>query len=84
MLLDLTDSVNLSADFSGALSALDDRVGDLLPSDGISVMWLDGGYLEVLISHGPTALPKKVTLPVGKVGAARTALRRRSFEPGRL
>jgi signal transduction histidine kinase len=74
LLLDLTYNVSLAADFSSALSALRDRLCDLVPSDGSSVMWLDGDYLQVLVSRGSTAPLRGLTLPVGQVGAARAAL----------
>ncbi len=74
LLLDLAHELGLAADFQGALAALLDRLGELVPCDGASVMWLDGDHLEVMGSRGSPAPLRGLTLPVGQVGAARAAL----------
>jgi PAS domain S-box-containing protein len=73
-LLDLAYAVSMAPDFSGALKVLLDQICDLVPCDGASVMWLDGDHLEVMASHGTTAPLRGLTLPIGQVGAARSAL----------
>ena len=73
-LLDLVHSVSLAADFQDALAILLEQVRNLVPCDGVSVMWLDGDHLEVLASHGPTAPLRGLTLPIRQIGAARNAL----------
>ena len=72
--LELVHAVSLAADFQGAIQALLDRLWELLPCDGIAVMWLDGEHLEVMASRGPTAPLRGLTLPVSQVGAARAAI----------
>ncbi len=74
LLLDLAYEVSLAVDFQRALAALLDRLCDLIPCDGASVMWLDGDQLEVMASRGSTAPLRGLTLPVSQVGAARAAL----------
>ncbi len=74
LLLDLAYQVSLAADLPGGLAALLDRLCELVPCDGASVMWLDGDHLEVMDSRGPTAPLRGLTLPVSQVGAARAAL----------
>lgn len=72
--LELVYKVSLAADFEGALQVLLEQLWDLMPCDGIAVMWLDGEHLEVMASRGSTAPLRGLTLPVGQVGAARAAL----------
>jgi PAS domain S-box-containing protein len=73
-LVELVYQVSQSADFPGAVRALVDQLYDLLPCDGISVMWLDGEHLEVMGSRGSTAPLRGLSLPVSQVGAARAAM----------
>lgn len=73
-LLELAYDLSLAGDFRGALSVLLGRLCDLMPCDGVSVMWLDSDHLEVIGSRGTTAPLRGLTLPVGQVGAARSAL----------
>jgi PAS domain S-box-containing protein len=73
-LLDLANEVSLAVDFQGAMQALLEQLWDLMPCDGISVMWLDGEYLEVMVSRGSTAPLRGLNLPVSQVGAARAAM----------
>ena len=54
-LLELASEVSRAADFQGAMQALLEQLWDLMPCDGISVMWLDGEHLEVMASRGSTA-----------------------------
>lgn len=74
LLLDLVRSISLAADFQDALAVLLERVCRVVPCDGASVMRLDGDHLQVLASSGPTAPLQSLTLPVGQMGAARSAL----------
>ena len=67
-LLELANEVSLAADFQGAMQALLEQLWDLMPCDGISVMWLDGGHLEVMASRGSTAPLRGLTLPANQVG----------------
>ena len=73
-LLELANEVSLAADFQGAMQALLGQLWDLMPCDGISVLWLDGGHLEVMVSRGATAPLRGLNLPVSQVGAARAAM----------
>ncbi len=73
-LLDLVHATSLTADFHGALSAFLDRAGHLIPSDGVSIMWLDGDHVEVLASRGKTAPLPGLTLPSSQMGAAQAVL----------
>ena len=72
-LLDLANEVSLAADSQGAMQALLEQLWELMPCDGISVMWLDGDHLKVMASQGSTAL-RGLDLPVSQVGAARSAM----------
>jgi len=74
LLVDLVRHVSLAADFPEAARSLVDHLWDLMPCDGISVMWLDGEHLEVIASHGSTAPLRGLSLPVSQVGSARAAL----------
>jgi len=78
LLLDLTYEVSLAADLPGAIATLLDRLCDLVPGDGMAVMWLDDDHLAVVDSRGPTAPLRGLTLPASQVGAARAA-----FDGGR-
>ena len=73
-LLELANRVSLAADFQGAMQALLEQLWELMPCDGISVMWLDGDHLEVMASQGSTAPLRGLNLPVSQVGAARAAM----------
>ncbi len=73
-LVDLIHSVSLEADFPGAARALVDHLWDLMPCDGISVMWLYGEHLEVTASRGSAAPLTGLSLPVSQVGSARAAM----------
>jgi PAS domain S-box-containing protein len=73
-LLDLGSDISLAQDFQGALTVLAGQLCDLVPCDGASVMWLDGDHLEVMVSLGPTAPLRGLTLPASQVGSARAAL----------
>jgi len=73
-LLELAQQVSLAADFAGATEVLLDRLWELMPCDGISVMWLDGEDLKVVVSRGSTAPLRGLRLPVSQVGAARAAM----------
>ena len=73
-LLELAQQVSLAADFAGATEALLDRLWEMMPCDGISVMWLDGEDLKVVVSRGSTAPLRGLRLPVSQVGAARAAM----------
>ena len=73
-LLELASEVSRAADFQGAMQALLEQLWDLMPCDGISVMWLDGEHLEVMASRGSTAPLRGLNLPVSQVGAARAAM----------
>ncbi len=74
LLVDLIRHVSLAADFPEAARSLVDHLWDLMPCDGISVMWLDGEHLEVMASRGSTAPLRGLSLPVSQVGSARAAL----------
>ena len=69
-LLDLVHSASLADDFDGVLGVLLDRARSQVPSDGISVMWLEDDHLKVLASSGPTAPLPGLTLPANQMGAA--------------
>ena len=56
------------------MQALLEQLWELMPCDGISVMWLDGEHLEVMASRGSTAPLRGLNLPVSQVGAARAAM----------
>ncbi|MFN2220500.1 MAG: ATP-binding protein [Anaerolineae bacterium] len=73
-ILELVHQISLAADFPGAMQALVEQLWELMPCDGISVMWLDGEHLEVMASRGATAPLRGLNLPVGQVGAARAAI----------
>ena len=73
-LLELIHNTSLATDFQDTLTALLEGSQQLVQSDGVSVMWLEGDQLEVLASNGPTAPLPGLTLPVGQMGAARSVL----------
>lgn len=73
-ILEVVHNVSLATDFTGAMQALVEQLWELMPCDGISVMWLDGEHLEVMASRGATAPLRGLTLPVSQVGAARAAI----------
>ncbi|MFN2243978.1 MAG: ATP-binding protein [Anaerolineae bacterium] len=73
-ILELVHQISLAADFPGAMQALVEQLWELMPCDGISVMWLDGEHLEVMASRGATAPLRGLNLPVSQVGAARAAI----------
>jgi PAS domain S-box-containing protein len=73
-ILELVHNVSLAADFPGAMQTLVEQLWELMPCDGISVMWMDGEHLEVMASRGATAPLRGLTLPVSQVGAARAAI----------
>jgi PAS domain S-box-containing protein len=73
-LLELANKVSLAVDFQGAMQALLEQLWELMPCDGLSVMWLDGDHLEVMASRGSTAPLRGLNLPVSQVGAARAAM----------
>jgi PAS domain S-box-containing protein len=73
-ILELVHQISLAADFPGAMQALVEQLWELMPCDGISVMWLDGEHLEVMASRGATSPLRGLNLPVSQVGAARAAI----------
>ena len=73
-LLELSNKVSLAADFQRAMRALMEQLWELMPCDGISVMWLDDDHLKVMASEGATAPLRGLNLPTSQVGAARSAM----------
>jgi PAS domain S-box-containing protein len=73
-LLDLVHAMTLALDWEGTLAALIERAGHLIPSDGVSLMWLDGVQIEVLASQGATAPLRGLILPAAQMGAAQAVL----------
>ena len=73
-LLDLVHATTLALDWEGTLAALIERAGHLIPSDGVSLMWLDGSQIEVLASRGATAPLRGLILPAAQMGAAQAVL----------
>jgi PAS domain S-box-containing protein len=73
-LMELIHSVSLATDFHGAQSNLLEGASNLVASDGISVMWLEGDHLKVLASRGSTGPVPGLNLPASQMGAARAVL----------
>ncbi len=73
-LLSLLRALSRADDFQETLQILAEGAGELLPCDGMAVMWLAGDHLEVLASRGTTAPLRGLTLPVAQIGAAQAAL----------
>ena len=73
-LLDLVYATSTAPDFEGTLAVLVERANFLIPSDGVSLMWLDGDQVEVLASRGATAPLRGLILPAAQMGAAQSVL----------
>lgn len=73
-MLGLLHALSRADGFQETLQTLANGAGELLPCDGVAVMWLAGEHLEVLASHGATAPLRGLTLPVAQIGAAQAAL----------
>lgn len=73
-LLDLVRATTTAPDFEGTLATLIERANHLVPSDGVSLMWLDGDQVEVLASRGATAPLRGLILPAAQMGAAQAVL----------
>ncbi|MEJ2150109.1 MAG: ATP-binding protein [Chloroflexota bacterium] len=74
LLLDMVHVTSLAPDFRSALRTFVDQAGDLIASDGVAVLWLQGDDLEVLASSGSTAPLQGLTLPASQIGAAQAVL----------
>jgi two-component system phosphate regulon sensor histidine kinase PhoR len=72
--LELVYEVSLATGFQAVLQTLLEQLWEMVPCDGIAVMWLDGEYLKVVASHGSTAPLRDLSLPVRQVGAARAVV----------
>jgi PAS domain S-box-containing protein len=73
-LLDLVSAMSLAVDLEVTLAALMAAALELVHSDGVAVMWLDGEQLRVQASSGSTAALPGLILPASQVGAARPVL----------
>jgi PAS domain S-box-containing protein len=74
LLLDMVHHTSLAPDFPSALRTFVEQAGDLIASDGVAVLWLQGDDLEVLASSGSTAPLQGLTLPANQMGAAQAVL----------
>ena len=72
--LELVYEVSLATGFQAVLRTLLEQLWELVPCDGIAVMWLDGEYLKVVASRGSTAPLRDLSLPASQVGAARAVV----------
>lgn len=73
-LLDLVHDAMVADDLEGVLAGLLDGARQLVPCDGVSLMWLDEDHLKVLGRRGLSAALAGLTLPIGQMGAARPAI----------
>jgi PAS domain S-box-containing protein len=74
LLLDLVHNTSSAPGFREALAAFLEQAGDLVPGDGVAVLWLHGGELEVVASSGDTAPLLGLNLPAIHMGAAQAVL----------